>query len=102
MIVGAEAAVDVVAIVIVAETEGGDHPVTTEVDVVAEIAIAPGAEAVIVAAELPPELLLDRCLAKDLTQRRGTKHWRFYQNSISLYSTVFSFSCKPHFFSPFG
>ena len=77
MIVGAEAAVDVVAIVIAAETEGVDHPVTTEVDVAVEIAIAPGAEAVIVAAELPPELLLDRCLAKDLIPRTGTEHWRF-------------------------
>jgi hypothetical protein len=77
VIVGAEAVVDVEAIVTVVETEGVGHPVMIEVDAVAGIAIALGAEAVIVAAELPPDLLLDRLPAIDLIQRRGIKQRRF-------------------------
>jgi hypothetical protein len=77
VIVGAEAVVDAEAIVTVVETEGVGHPVMIEVDAVAGIAIAPGAEAVIVAAELPPDLLLDRLPAIDLIQRRETKQRRF-------------------------
>jgi hypothetical protein len=85
VIVEAEAVVDVAAIVTAVVIEGVDRPVTTEVDAVAEIVIAPGAEAVIAAAELPPELLLGRFLANGLILRIGTEDWRIYQNSISRY-----------------